>query len=158
MIKTMKFIAAAAVALIALQSVAAMAQTDRATSFDFKWPKSRTAQPAVSSSGPGTVVIHAPADSKCVQGVHFKEATLRQGAFDLHLNDAIITACDSSSFSLSYQGMAINGSEASQPIKILTPTPSGKWVVRIDKNTCPSGSIEYVDDVNGGVKCWVDTQ
>jgi hypothetical protein len=180
MIKTMKFIAAAAVALIALQSVAAMAQTERAARYDVKWPKTRTAQPAACDTGqacdsalefswgssnpqslhididsadftpakggafsvcssaacasskvnvqdlsftrqkdfpfwPGTIVLHTPVNEKCVQGVHFKEVTLRQGAIRLHLTDVLVTTCDSNSVSLSYQGMARGGGEAGQP-------------------------------------------
>jgi hypothetical protein len=37
------------------------------------------------------------------------------------------------------------------------PEGNGKWVPRVDSKTCPRGSVAYVDEMNGGVKCWVDT-
>lgn len=39
-----------------------------------------------------------------------------------------------------------------------TPVGTGKWVPRIDKKTCPKGSEPYLDETDGGVKCWVNTQ
>jgi hypothetical protein len=36
------------------------------------------------------------------------------------------------------------------------PTGNGRWVSRIDKKTCPAGSTAYVDERDGGVKCWVN--
>lgn len=43
------------------------------------------------------------------------------------------------------------------PVKTGVLEGTGKWVRRIDKKTCPNGSEAYVDEVNGGVKCWVNT-
>jgi len=37
-----------------------------------------------------------------------------------------------------------------------TPVGDGRWVKRIDEKTCPKGSTAYIDELNGGVKCWVD--
>jgi hypothetical protein len=37
-----------------------------------------------------------------------------------------------------------------------TPVGNGRWVNRIDKKTCPNGSTAYVDERDGGVKCWVN--
>lgn len=37
------------------------------------------------------------------------------------------------------------------------PQSSGKWVPRVDKQTCPKGSETYIDEKNGGVRCWVNT-
>lgn len=53
-----------------------------------------------------------------------------------------------------------NVKAAPQKVVVNTGTPAGtgKWVPRIDKKTCPKGSEPYVDEVNGGVKCWVNTQ
>jgi hypothetical protein len=36
------------------------------------------------------------------------------------------------------------------------PVGNGRWVNRIDKKTCPNGSTAYVDERDGGVKCWVN--
>jgi hypothetical protein len=36
------------------------------------------------------------------------------------------------------------------------PVGNGRWVNRIDAKTCPKGSTAYLDDLNGGVKCWVE--
>jgi len=36
------------------------------------------------------------------------------------------------------------------------PVGNGRWVNRIDKKTCPNGSTAYVDERDGGVKCWVE--
>ena len=44
-----------------------------------------------------------------------------------------------------------------EPIKAGAPEGNGKWVPRVDKNTCPNGSEAYIDEANGGVKCWVNT-
>ncbi len=33
---------------------------------------------------------------------------------------------------------------------------SGRWVPRVNAKTCPKGSTAYVDEKNGGLKCWVD--
>ena len=45
---------------------------------------------------------------------------------------------------------AKNGTGASAPVG------KGRWVNRIDKKTCPNGSTAYVDERDGGVKCWVN--
>lgn len=36
------------------------------------------------------------------------------------------------------------------------PVGNGRWVNRIDKTTCPKGSTAYIDERDGGVKCWVN--
>jgi hypothetical protein len=36
------------------------------------------------------------------------------------------------------------------------PTGNGRWVNRIDRKTCPAGSTAYLDERDGGVKCWVN--
>lgn len=36
------------------------------------------------------------------------------------------------------------------------PAGNGRWVNRIDKKTCPNGSTAYIDERDGGVKCWVN--
>ncbi len=36
------------------------------------------------------------------------------------------------------------------------PAVAGRWVNRIDMKTCPRGSTVYIDERDGGVKCWVD--
>jgi hypothetical protein len=41
-------------------------------------------------------------------------------------------------------------------VKTKMPTTAGRWVPRVDAKTCPKGSTAYVDDKNGGVKCWVN--
>lgn len=41
-------------------------------------------------------------------------------------------------------------------VKTKMPTTAGRWVPRVDAKTCPAGSTPYVDDKNGGVKCWVN--
>ena len=52
------------------------------------------------------------------------------------------------------------GPAAKAPAKngtgIGAPVGNGRWVNRIDKKTCPNGSTAYVDERDGGVKCWVD--
>ncbi len=97
----------------------------------------KPATAAASSSSSGTVVIHAPADMKCVQGVHFPQATLtlRQGALELH--DAVVTACDASSFSLSYQDMLSSGTTDPQLMSICTtPNPPA---------SCKRGIVEAAE-------------
>jgi hypothetical protein len=37
------------------------------------------------------------------------------------------------------------------------PQGGGRWVPRVDKSTCPKGSETYIDEKDGGVKCWVNT-
>jgi len=39
---------------------------------------------------------------------------------------------------------------------VSAPVGNGRWVNRIDKKTCPNGSTAYVDERDGGVKCWVN--
>jgi len=39
---------------------------------------------------------------------------------------------------------------------VSAPVGNGRWVTRIDKKTCPNGSTAYVDERDGGVKCWVN--
>jgi hypothetical protein len=39
---------------------------------------------------------------------------------------------------------------------VSTPAGKGRWVKRIDKKTCPNGSTAYIDERDGGVKCWVN--
>jgi hypothetical protein len=41
-------------------------------------------------------------------------------------------------------------------VKTKMPTTAGRWVPRVDAKTCPKGSTAFVDDKNGGVKCWVN--
>jgi hypothetical protein len=36
------------------------------------------------------------------------------------------------------------------------PVGNGRWVNRIDRKTCPNGSTAYIDERDGGVKCWVN--
>jgi hypothetical protein len=36
------------------------------------------------------------------------------------------------------------------------PVGNGRWVNRVDKTTCPKGSTAYIDERDGGVKCWVN--
>jgi len=52
------------------------------------------------------------------------------------------------------------GPAAKAPAKngtgVSAPVGNGRWVNRIDKKTCPNGSTAYVDERDGGVKCWVN--
>ena len=45
---------------------------------------------------------------------------------------------------------------AKNGIGVSAPVGNGRWVNRIDKKTCPKGSTAYVDERDGGVKCWVN--
>lgn len=47
-------------------------------------------------------------------------------------------------------------SSSAQKINTKAPTTAGRWVPRVDAKTCPKGSTAYLDDKNGGVKCWVN--
>ena len=44
-----------------------------------------------------------------------------------------------------------------EPAKSGVPEGNGRWVPRIDKKTCPKGSETYIDEKDGGVKCWVSS-
>jgi hypothetical protein len=44
---------------------------------------------------------------------------------------------------------------AAAPVKSGEPEGYGRWVPRVDKQTCPKGSETYIDEKDGGVKCWV---
>ena len=37
------------------------------------------------------------------------------------------------------------------------PEGNGRWVPRVNKTTCPRGSETYIDEKDGGVKCWVNS-
>lgn len=43
------------------------------------------------------------------------------------------------------------------PVKSGVPEGNGRWVPRVDKQTCPKGSETYIDEKDGGVKCWVSS-
>jgi hypothetical protein len=55
---------------------------------------------------------------------------------------------------------AAPGPAAKAPAKngtgVSAPVGNGRWVNRIDKKTCPNGSTAYLDERDGGVKCWVN--
>jgi hypothetical protein len=55
------------------------------------------------------------------------------------------------------QADSANAAPTKAPANTGDPGGNGKWVPRINKTTCPKGSEEYIDEVNGGVKCWVNT-
>ena len=44
----------------------------------------------------------------------------------------------------------------SKALNTKPPTSNGRWVPRTDSKTCPNGSTVYIDEKNGGVKCWVN--
>jgi hypothetical protein len=46
---------------------------------------------------------------------------------------------------------------ATTPVKSGEPEGNGRWVPRVDKKTCPNGSEPYLDEKDGGVKCWVNS-
>jgi len=56
--------------------------------------------------------------------------------------------------------VAAPGPAAKAPAKngtgVSAPVGNGRWVNRIDRKTCPNGSTVYIDERDGGVKCWVN--